>query len=189
MRRNLLIGLAVLAVLVVAVSAVSTVKRSDPVQSPQVAVNAPGGTGSRAGSGEPGSMIATFTAEDVDGRPVEVRPGKPGALFFFAGWCGSCLAEAEALDRVQRELDGRVTVTAISPDPSDSVEAIRLFRRNVGSPGYPFIWDSRGALGSQFAVRALDTTIVYDAKGKVVFRDAAISDAATLKAAFRKAGA
>ena len=189
MRRNLVIGLAVLAVLVVAVSAVSTVKRNEQIQSPQVAVDASVGTGSTAGSGEPGSTIATFTAEDVDGRPVEVAHGEPGALFFFAGWCGSCMAEAEALDRVQREFDGRVTVTAISPDPSDSVEAIRRFRRNVGSPEYPFVWDSRGALGTQFAVRALDTTIVYDAKGKVVFRDAAISDAATLKAAFRKAGA
>ena len=187
MRRNVLIGVAVLAALV---AAVSMAKPGNQDQSPPVAViESPGrGAGSEAGSGEQGSTIGAFTAEDIDGRPVEVGAGKPGALFFFAGWCGSCIAEARALDRVHRELGGRVAVTAISPDPSDSVEAIRTFRRNVGSPNYPFIWDSRGSLGAQFAVRALDTTIVYDASGNVVFRDAAVSDAATLKAAFRKAG-
>jgi len=50
------------------------------------------------------------------------------------------------------------------------------------------VWDSSGDLGTQFAVRALDTTIVYDATRKVVFRDAAPTNEETLRAALRKAG-
>lgn len=184
-RRHLVIGLAVLVALVGSVSVISAGKKADESAGPQVAVGKP--AGSQPADGEPGSTIASFTAKDVDGRRVRVGAGKPGALFFFAGWCGSCLVEAEALGRVQRELGSRVAITAISPDPSDSVKDIRLFRRNAGAPQYPFVWDSAGALGRQFAVRALDTTIVFDKAGKVVFRDAAVSNVATLQAAFRKA--
>lgn len=190
MRRNLTIGLGVLVALVAAVSAISANKTSTPPGGAPVSVLEPSSdTGGRsAGSGEFGSTVAAFTTKDIDGRSVQVREGKPGALFFFAGWCGSCLVEASALDRVERALGGRVDITAISPDPSDSVEAIRRFRRNAGSPRYAFVWDSAGTLGTQFAVRALDTTIVYDRAGKVVFRDAAVTDVNKLRAAFRRAG-
>jgi thiol-disulfide isomerase/thioredoxin len=186
MRRTLLVGLGALIALVAAVAAISAGRTPDRPGDRQVLVDE--AAGEAAGNGEPGSTVATFTAKDVDGRRVQVRRGKPGALFFFAGWCGSCLAEASTLGRVQRELGGRVAITAISPDPSDSIEAIRRFRRNAGTPGYAFVWDSAGTLGTQFAVRALDTTIIYGADGKVVFRDAAVTDAQTLREAFRKAG-
>ncbi len=189
MRRNLTVGLGVLIALVAAVAAISAGRTSNQSGDRHVSVDeAAGQQRSAAGNGEPGSTVATFTTKDIDGRGVQVRRGKPGALFFFAGWCGSCIAEASALDRVERELGTRVAITAISPDPSDSIEAIRRFRRNAGAPRYAFVWDSAGTLGTQFAVRALDTTIVYDADGKVVFRDAAVTDAQTLRKAFRKAG-
>ena len=186
MRRRLSVGLAVLIALVAAVSALSAVKQRDQANGSNVAVT--GSAVAQGGAGEPGSTIAFFRAKDVDGRAVKVGAGKPGALFFFAGWCGSCLVEAEALGAVQRQLGSRVAITAISPDPSDSREAIRRFRDNAGQVRYPFVWDSDGTLSRQYAVRALDTTVVYDKTGKVVFRDAAVSDVPTLMAAFRKAG-
>lgn len=190
MRRNLLIGLAVLVALVASVAAISAGKRTGQAGRPQVAVAQPadGQTAGATGDGEQGSTVAPFSARDIDGRRVRVGAGKPGALFFFAGWCGSCQVEARALGRVQDELGSRVAITAVSPDPSDSAKAIRRFRRNSGAPSYPFVWDSAGALGKQYAVRALDTTIVFDKTGRVVFRDAAVTDVDTLLAAFRKAG-
>lgn len=184
MRRNLLIGLVALVALVAAVAAISSGRTPAPSDAPRVTANGPTGRG----SGETGGNVAAFTAKDIDGRTVQVSTGKPGALFFFAGWCGSCIPEAQALDRVQRELGSRVAITAIDLDPSDSVESIRRFQRQVGAPRYPYIWDSTGKLGTRFAVRALDTTIVYDATGKVVFRDSAPTDVQTLRAAFGKAG-
>ncbi len=187
MRRNVTIGLGVLIALVATVAAISAGRPSTQPGGAPVALAEPS-SDTAAGKGELGSTVAAFTAEDIDGRPVQVRAGKPGALFFFAGWCGSCIVEASGLERIERALGTRVDITAISPDPSDSIEAIRRFRRNAGSPRYAFVWDSAGTLGSQFAVRALDTTIVYDRDGKVVFRDAAVTDVKTLRDAFRKAG-
>lgn len=119
---------------------------------------------------------------------MKVPAGKPGALYFMAGWCGSCLPEAVALGKLERGLGDRISVLAVSPDPSDSVSAIRQLRAAAGNPRYPFAWDQQGTLARALDVRALDTTPVYDARGKVVYRDAAPTDLATLKAAFRKAG-
>lgn len=184
MRRNLLFGLGVFVALVAAVTAISAGKTSERANAPQLSASEPTGRGSGEARGE----VAAFTAKDVDGRTVRVRTGTPGALFFFAGWCGSCIPEAKALDRVERTLGSRVAITAIDSDPSDSIESIRRFQQQVGTPRYSFVWDSSGKLGAQFAVLALDTTIIYDAKGKVVFRDAAPTDVETLRAAFRQAG-
>jgi thiol-disulfide isomerase/thioredoxin len=184
-RRNLFISLAVAVALVTAVAALSAGRAPEHANTLQVSVIDP----TTQDSGKVGGEVAAFTAKDVDGRAVRVSTSKPGALFFFAAWCGSCVAEAAALDRVERELGSQVAITAISPDPSDSTNAIRRFRERVGTPRYAFVWDSTGKLGTQFHVRALDTTIVYDANGKVVFRDSAPTDLDTLRAAFLKAGA
>ncbi|MCA1703343.1 MAG: TlpA family protein disulfide reductase [Actinobacteria bacterium] len=132
MRLNLLIGLGLLVALVAAVAAVSADKDSKRADAPEL-------SSTEQGSGEVGGKVAAFTAKDIDARTVRVGRGKPGALFFFAGWCGSCLSEAKALDQVQRALGSRVTITAISPDPSDSPEAIRRFRQQVGNPSYSFV--------------------------------------------------
>lgn len=189
MRRKLSVVLVVLTVLIAAVAAVSAGQKSQRAGGQPISLSPPASGDQTSGrQGEPGSRLAAFRTEDIDGRPVQLRPGKPGALFFFAGWCGSCVVEASALDRVERDLGRRVDIAAISPDPSDSLEAIRRFRRNAGYPRYPFVWDSAGTLATQFAVRALDTTIVYDRDGTVVFRDAAVTDVKTLREAFRKAG-
>jgi thiol-disulfide isomerase/thioredoxin len=145
-------------------------------------------TASVAGSGEVGERLATYSLTSIDGEPVKVAAGKPGAVYFMAGWCGSCLPEAEALGRLERGLGDRISVLAVSPDPSDSVSAIRGLRAAAGNPSYPFAWDRQGTLARALDVGALDTTLVYDARGKVVDRDPAPTDLATLKAAFRKAG-
>lgn len=148
----------------------------------------PSSTASVAGSGEVGERLATYSLTSIDGQPVKVSAGKPGALYFMAGWCGSCLPEAEALGKLERRLGDRISVLAVSPDPSDSVSSIRALRAAAGNPRYPFAWDQQGTLARALDVRALDTTLVYDARGKVVYRDAAPTDLATLRAAFRKAG-
>ncbi len=189
MRRNLTVALVVLIALIAAVAAVSAGQKSQRAGGQPISLSPPASGDPTSGrQGEPGSRLAAFRAEDIDGRPVQLGPGKPGALFFFAGWCGSCVVEASALDRVERALGPRVDIAAISPDRSDSVEAIRRFRRNAGYPRYPFVWDSAGTLSTPLAIRALDTTIVYDRDGKVVFRDAAVTDVKTLRDAFRRAG-
>lgn len=151
-------------------------------------VPAPSGEAA-AGSGQVGERLARYSLVSIDGQPVRVPAGKPGAVFFMAGWCGPCLAETAALNKLERRLGDRISVLAVSPDPSDSVSQIRQFQDAAGDPRFPFAWDRQGTLARALAVSALDTTLVYNARGEVIFRDAVPTDLATLEAAFREAGA
>jgi thiol-disulfide isomerase/thioredoxin len=189
-RRRLRWAIAVAGVAGVAVLAVIAGGRSTSgAGAPARVTAAPGSpTTSFAHSGRVGERLATYSLTSIDGAPVRVPAGKPGAVYFMAGWCGTCVAEAGALGRLQRHLGDRIAVVAVSPDPSDSVSAIRRLRTAAGRPRYPFVWDEGGTLARALQVSALDTTLVYDADGRVVYRDAVPTDLATLRAAFRRAG-
>lgn len=148
------------------------------------------GSGASAGlgSGGGGGKVASFAVTDIDGERVSRPAGRPGALFFMAGWCGTCISEAEALAELKDEHGGAIEVLAVSIDPSDTVENIRSFIEITGASSYPFHWDREGRLTGRYEVRALDTTIVYDARGAIVYRDAAPTDSDTLEAALEEAG-
>ena len=172
---------------VVALVTVATVRSTTGGSAAEVtAVTTPGATAS-AGSGAVGEPLGTYALVSIDGQKIQVPAGKPGALFFMAGWCYSCVAEAAALDKLERRHGDRISVLAVSPDPTDTVASLTRFREEVGAR-YPYAWDKQGTLARALGVRALDTTVVYDARGKAVFRDAVPSDLQTLEAAFRKAG-
>lgn len=172
---------------VIALVAVATVRSSEGGSAARVTKVAQPGATTSTGSGDVGERLATYMLVSLDGREVKVPAGKPGALFFMAGWCYSCVAEAVALDKLERHHGDRISVLAVSPDPTDTVASLTRFRKEVGAR-YPFAWDKEGTLARALAVNALDTTVVYDARGKIVFRDAVPSDLATLEAAFRTAG-
>ena len=141
-------------------------------------------TVSSGGKGE----VSSFTVADIDGQNISRPTGKPGALFFMAGWCGTCIPEAEALAELKEEHGEGIEVLAVSIDPSDTAENIDGFIETTGASSYPFYWDKQGQLTRRYEVRALDTTLVYDREGTVVYRDSAPTDRETLQAALEEAG-
>lgn len=59
--------------------------------------------------------------------------------------------------------------------------------RTAGDPGYAIARDQNGRLAGAFAVRALDTTVVVNPAGRVVYRDEVSTNLPTLKTAHAKA--
>ncbi len=117
-----------MVVLMAAVVALSAGKQRADSAAPSARV-------ASTGTGEVGSTVGNLEATDISGREVRAPvAGKPGAMWFFASWCGECLPEGKALGRLERELGPGVSITAISSDPSDSAAALRGFRRTVGDP-------------------------------------------------------
>jgi peroxiredoxin len=141
----------------------------------------------KAGGGDPGEQAPQFTATTTAGTQFSLPAGKPAVVFFMAGWCTSCYAEAQALARIEQQHGDKVSILAVSPDPSDSLAAIRRFAEQVGAE-YGFAHDVTGTLAQALGARSLDTTVVVDAAGRVVYRDGHPTDEATLRTALAQAG-
>lgn len=150
--------------------------------------SAAGITIDQAGGGRVGDNAPQFTTGTTAGTTFALPAGKPAAVFFMAGWCTTCYPEAQALAKIHKDMGDEVAILAVSPDPSDSLDALKKFADAAGAK-YGFAHDNDGTLAQAFGVRALDTTVIVDATGKVTFRDGVPTDEATLRAALTKAGA
>lgn len=176
-RRWLLVG-GVAAVLVVVVALAARGGGSGTA----AAVSVRGGSATDLGSTAPDFAMPTLA-----GSTFAYTAGKPTLLYFMAGWCGTCVPEAQALARLHPQVGSRAALVAVDADPSDSWGSLRSFAKGVGSPGYVFAKDD-GQVGRAFGVNSLDITIVLDAKGRVVHRSLGGLDDAALRAALAKAG-
>jgi peroxiredoxin len=139
------------------------------------------------GGFEVGDKAPSFSVVTSADSTFSLPARKPAAVFFMAGWCGTCIPEAQALAAIDKEFGDRVAIVAVSADPTDSPAALRRFADAAGAR-YGFVHDNNGALTTAFGVRSLDTTVVVDSEGRIVFRDAGPTDQATLRRALSRAG-
>lgn len=172
---------------VVAVAAVAVVLTAIGGNSPGAdptagAINVQAGGGSAVGD-----RAAPFTAATINGGQVKVPAGKPVVLLFMATWCAPQL-EATALDRVERDLGDKITVLGVDIDPKEPAADLQAFADSIHSR-YSYVHDLAGALTAAYKVQAMDSTIVIDAAGRIVYRDTIPTDEATLRAALTKATA
>jgi cytochrome c biogenesis protein CcmG/thiol:disulfide interchange protein DsbE len=146
---------------------------------------------SESGSGvtRTGGKAPTFSITTLSGSRFSFPAGKPAAVFFVAADCGSCIPESQAWNRIVSEYGDRVAVLVVGSNPSDSPAALNRFMRYaVGEPRFEVALDPTGKLVDAFRVGSLDTTVVVDAAGTVVFRDAVPTPEAELRQALRAAG-
>jgi peroxiredoxin len=175
---------AVAGVLGVALlSAVAARSAQDP---PAATVTAAQATGTGA---QVGAQAPQVSARALDGRQVELPVGKPSVVFFFAGWCGSCIPEAAALGKLHREHGEAVDIVAVSIDPGDTPDTIEQFMQAAGSPAYPVLHDRDDSIRAAYEVASLDVTVITGADGKVTYRDAVPSTLDQLQDGLRRAGA
>lgn len=123
----------------------------------------------------------------LEGKPVELPSGRPGALFFTVSSCLSCIPSAQALGELDATLGRQADIVWVGIDPNDPPSAVRERRRSMGNPAYPFAIDTSGTLAGRYGVTALGTTVVFDANGRIVER-LIEPGRGQLEAAFRKAG-
>ncbi len=134
-----------------------------------------------------GERVAPIKLTTLEGEAIELPAGRPGAAFFTVSSCLSCISSARALGELKAEYGSRADAIWIGIDPNDPPAAVRERRRSLGDPSYPFAIDRSGTLAGQYGVQALGTTIVYDARGKLVTRLIEPTEQ-QLRAAFQRAG-
>lgn len=149
-----------------------------------------GGTGpvtvTRPGGTRVGEQAAAFDATTIAGEPFSVPSRKPTVLLFMTAWCKP-IAEATALQRIERDHGDKVAILGVDVDPTEPLADLRSFADDVGAR-HGYVVDTDGALAQALGVRAVDSTVVLDPDGRIVYRDAAPTDEATLRDALVKAG-
>lgn len=140
-----------------------------------------GGTESRgAGAGGAASVkIETLDGEEFD---LAEKRGEVVAFYFIAGWCSTCIPEAQAWSELYPAYrDKGVELLLVSADPNDTPQTIERFWRAAGIDPLPVAIDRRGEITRALNISALDSTVIIDREGKVAYRDAVPTDAETLE--------
>lgn len=151
----------------------------------------PGGTTGFVGGDGTVTIIA---AEDRADAPVlegETLEGEPLSTADFAGtplivnvwgsWCAPCRSEAPELAKSAEELAGVAQFVGINT--RDTVAAALAFERSFGIE-YPSLNDPDGVLLLEFAQlppKAIPSTVVIDAEGRVAARVLGEVTASTLR--------
>lgn len=118
-----------------------------------------------------GTPAPDVELEDLDGNPVrlaDVLDGKPALIEFWAIWCENCEALQPQLDRIQARFGDRMNVVAVAVAVSQSQ---RRVKRHVAehAPGYPYLWDGKGAAVRAYQAATTSIVVLLDADGTVVY--------------------
>ena len=112
--------------------------------------------------------------------------GKPVVIFFMAYWCGTCVPEARALAQLHQKFGDRVTIVALDVDPSSTPERLQGFRAWVGEPDYIWAFDEENRVARAYKVRSLDSTVIINQTGEIVYSDAYPTSYQTLEEQIKK---
>lgn len=120
-----------------------------------------------------GKPASGATFDDPSGKETSLSKftGKPLLVNLWATWCAPCVKELPTLDRLAQmhEKDGALRVLAVSQDfgAHASVEAFLKKNRIQKLEAYQ---DSKSNLSSGLGAEVLPTSILFDAKGREVWR-------------------
>ncbi|HVX18935.1 MAG TPA: TlpA disulfide reductase family protein [Acidimicrobiales bacterium] len=158
--RRLAIVAAALVVAALAVAlAVDLIGRHDRSS------NASGAHAALHGRPLPSVQVKRF---DATGTEVDIRSlaeGKPMLINVWSSTCEPCKREMPALDRVSRQLKGRVTFVGVNV--SDTADTGRRFFERYGAT-YLQVRDPRASLVAAVGSQVLPTTLIVDRNGDVV---------------------
>jgi thiol-disulfide isomerase/thioredoxin len=141
---------------------------SGPAQAPAT------GRLDRSHAGEPAPATGF---QDPDGAPASLADlrGKPVLLNLWATWCAPCVTEMPTLDRLAAREADRLQVLTVSQD-LDGRQKVEAFFDKQGYRNLETWLDPQMALMAALKADTLPTTILYDSKGREVWRVVGMED-------------
>lgn len=115
-----------------------------------------------------------FEVTTIDGQTISMQQslddGKPVIVYFTASWCPTCARNWPVMSEVYPEYEDRLTMVAISIDPTDTEDVIRKLSEERGfkfpsTAGKPEIM-------MDFGVSGQATTVGVDRDGNIAFKKA-----------------
>lgn len=113
-----------------------------------------------------GDMAPDFTADLADGSTFTLseQSGKVVLLNFWATWCGPCVGEMPAFEKLWKEYGDEVAVLAVNC--LEDEETVRQF---VAENGYtfPIAFDVEGVVNMKYPTDGIPYTVVIGKDGTV----------------------
>ncbi len=142
---------------------------------------------------------ADFNLKTVDGKQISLESfkGKPLVLWFMAAWCPSCVGQAAAIKQVSSEYGNKLNVLVIdlwAPQNigqsaqglgAESANDLQAFVVKNGSPQWNAALDT-GGVTIKYGITQVDSTVVIDGNGNIVFKNLGPSGYQPLKDALAK---
>jgi peroxiredoxin len=137
-----------------------------------------------------GEIAPDFTAPTLDGGTFTLteQRGQPTIVFFMAYWCGTCVPEGQALAQLEQEYGDNLSIVALDVDPSSTPETLTRFKEMADNGEFAWAFDTGQKVTAAYEVAALDTTLILDREGHVIYKDQWPSPYQTLKDELVKLG-
>lgn len=117
-----------------------------------------------------GSQLPSLSFRNADGKEITTASlkGKPLLINLWATWCGPCIAELPALNKLAA--GGRIRVLTVSQDSESTKAKVASFLKARGGDALEPWLDPEGTAATQWQVSTLPASIYYDAQGHEVWR-------------------
>ena len=161
--------------------------KSRPVDSPALA-----DLGSTEGSAGPSATGAAYPAPDFELASLsggKLNPksflGRVVVIDLWATWCGPCHMQAEFLETLHQEYDGKA-VQFLAVNSGEERATVEEFTARSPFP-YPVLLDPSQSVMRRYKASGLPTLLVVDVTGSVSFLNVGVVDTATLRREIEKA--
>jgi peroxiredoxin len=176
-RRSLLIGVVI--GLIAGAAAASFVSRGgDTKLDARISGSADtaGGNPGLAQADASGKALPDLTLTHFDGSEIKLSDlkGKRVVLNLWASNCAPCVQEMPAIERVHQEMKDRVTIIGVDTGDPSRTDAKKLAAKTGVT--YDLVLDQSGQLAGALDFVVLPTTVLVDARGRVVTSHAGALD-------------
>ncbi len=141
------------------------------------------------GAGTPlkeGDTAPDFTAQLVDGSTVTLSElkGKPVLINFWATWCGPCVMEMPAFERLMEDYGDEISLVAVNC--GDDAETVKDFVEENGFT-FPIALDEGFEITMKYPSNGIPYTVIVDSEGVITHISTGAADADTMYERYREA--
>ncbi|HMC91064.1 MAG TPA: TlpA disulfide reductase family protein [Allosphingosinicella sp.] len=151
--------------------ALAACQKQPPAQNGSVAAATPTSapTAGKVDRSHAGHEAPDTDFQDPDGDPTSLAElgGKPALVNFWATWCAPCKKELPTLDALAAEQGDKLQVVTIAEDDAAKAATYLAQAKFAKLEGWA---DPKLGLTDALKIADLPTTILFDAKGKEVWR-------------------
>jgi peroxiredoxin len=120
---------------------------------------------------EPGRPLPSYEVYSLLGDTIDIRDykGSVVVLNVWATWCGPCIREMPALERLHQKLGPKgLEIIAVSVDTTPDADALVTSFRDRFVLTFPLLRDPHGNLEPRLGVQVLPTTFIIDRRGRII---------------------